>query len=75
MELAKKCPFLARVPASYVRKARGSVLVSYAEKCPVMSEILNTKTDEPKKNEGKWITMVYSFVIALVGKDLRCERL
>lgn len=53
MELAKKCPFLARVPSSFVRKARGPVLVSYAERCPVMSEVLN-KTDEiPDKNEGK----------------------
>lgn len=52
MELAKKCPFLARVPSSFVRKARGPVLVSYAERCPVMSEVLN-KTDEiPDKNEG-----------------------
>ena len=53
MELAKKCPFLARVPASFVRKARGPVLVSYAERCPVMSEVLHKESETPMKNEGK----------------------
>ena len=53
MELAKKCPFLARVPSSFVRKARGPVLVSYAERCPVMSEVLNKTSEVPEKNEGK----------------------
>lgn len=65
MDLAKKCPFLARVPSSFVRKARGPVLVSYAERCPVMSEVLN-KTDEiPDKNEGKptLFVLLYFFLI------------
>lgn len=53
MELAKKCPFLARVPSSFVRKARGPVLVSYAERCPVMSEVLNKTSEVPEKNEGE----------------------
>lgn len=53
MELAKKCPFLARVPASFVRKARGPVLVSYAERCPVMSEVLHKESEIPEKNDGK----------------------
>ena len=53
MELAKKCPFLARVPSSFVRKARGPVLVSYAERCPVMSEVLNKTSEVPEKTEGK----------------------
>ena len=52
MELAKKCPFLARVPSSFVRKARGPVLVSYAERCPVMSEVLNKTSEVPEKPEG-----------------------
>ena len=52
MELAKKCPFLARVPSSFVRKARGPVLVSYAERCPVMSEVLNKTSEVPEKTEG-----------------------
>ena len=52
MELAKKCPFLARVPSSFVRKARGPVLVSYAEKCPVMSEVLSKTSEVPEKTEG-----------------------
>lgn len=52
MELAKKCPFLARVPSSFVRKARGPVLVSYAERCPVMSEVLNKQSDIPPKSDG-----------------------
>ena len=53
MELAKKCPFLARVPSSFVRKARGPVLVSYAERCPVMSEVLNKQSEIPPKSDGK----------------------
>lgn len=53
MELAKKCPFLARVPSSFVRKARGPVLVSYAERCPVMSEVLHNASEIPEKNDGK----------------------
>lgn len=53
MELAKKCPFLARVPSSFVRKARGPVLVSYAERCPVMSEVLNKTSEVPEKNESE----------------------
>lgn len=53
MELAKKCPFLARVPSSFVRKARGPVLVSYAERCPVMSEVLHKTSEVPEKNEGE----------------------
>ena len=53
MELAKKCPFLARVPSSFVRKARGPVLVSYAERCPVMSDVLSKQGEIPLKNDGK----------------------
>ena len=53
MELAKKCPFLARVPSSFVRKARGPVLVSYAERCPVMSDVLSKQGEIPQKNDGK----------------------
>ena len=61
MELAKKCPFLARVPASFVRKARGPVLVSYAERCPVMSEVLHKESETPMKNEGKLCHSFYNF--------------
>ncbi|KAK2571291.1 5-aminolevulinate synthase [Acropora cervicornis] len=52
MELAKKCPFLARVPSSFVRKARGAVLVSYAERCPVMSDVLSKQGEIPQQNDG-----------------------
>ncbi|KAK3730651.1 hypothetical protein QZH41_008274 [Actinostola sp. cb2023] len=44
MEIARKCPFLARVPSTFIRQARPPVLLSYAEVCPVMSQMLNTKT-------------------------------
>ncbi|EDO46206.1 predicted protein, partial [Nematostella vectensis] len=42
MELARKCPFLARMPSTFIRKARESVLLSYAETCPVMSKVLDS---------------------------------
>jgi len=49
MDLARKCPFLKRVPASFVRKA-GPSLLSYAEKCPVMSQVLSVKAAAPRVN-------------------------
>ena len=66
MELAKKCPFLARVPASFVRKARGTVLVSYAERCPVMSEVLHKESKTPMKNEGKLYHSFYKCVLSFL---------
>ena len=52
MELAKKCPFLKRVPADFLRKS-GPSLIAYAEKCPVMSQVLSTKVAVPKSDVGK----------------------
>ena len=72
MELAKKCPFLARVPASFVRKARGPVLVSYAERCPVMSEVLHKESETPMKNEGK---LYHSFFNAFFPSWSKCSLL
>ena len=63
MELAKKCPFLARVPSSFVRKARGPVLVSYAERCPVMSEVLNKTSEVPEKTEGNNNFSLFSLIL------------
>nr|XP_002125767.1 5-aminolevulinate synthase, erythroid-specific, mitochondrial isoform X1 [Ciona intestinalis] len=34
-----KCPFLTRVPSNFLRKA-GQSVVSYAQRCPVMSEYM-----------------------------------
>ena len=70
MELAKKCPFLARVPSSFVRKARGPVLVSYAERCPVMSEVLNKTSEVPEKTEGN-----YNFsLLKLAYIETKCSK-
>eukprot|EP00112_Aurelia_sp_Birch-Aquarium-sp1_P001691 Seg1183.4 transcript_id=Seg1183.4/GoldUCD/mRNA.D3Y31 product="5-aminolevulinate synthase nonspecific mitochondrial" protein_id=Seg1183.4/GoldUCD/D3Y31 len=51
MELAKKCPFLKRVPAKFLRKS-GPSLIAYAEKCPVMSQVLSTKVAVPQSDVG-----------------------
>uniref|UniRef100_H2YQT3 5-aminolevulinate synthase n=1 Tax=Ciona savignyi TaxID=51511 RepID=H2YQT3_CIOSA len=37
--IVSKCPFLTRVPSQFLRKA-GQSLVSYAQRCPVMSEYM-----------------------------------
>eukprot|EP00795_Rhopilema_esculentum_P002199 gene2199-17793_t len=50
MELAKKCPFLKRVPSSFLRKS-GPSIIAYAEKCPVMSQVLTSKVASPKLPE------------------------
>ena len=54
MELARKCPFLARVPSNFIRHARPPVLMSFAETCPVMSQLLDSKTPvAPLNTSGK----------------------
>ncbi len=50
MELAKKCPFLKRVPSAFMRKS-GPSLISYAEKCPVMSQVLCARVAAPDEAE------------------------
>eukprot|EP00794_Sanderia_malayensis_P006225 gene6225-6941_t len=49
MELAKKCPFLRKVPSTFLRKS-GPSLIAYAEKCPVMSQVLCAKVAAAEKS-------------------------
>ncbi|XP_077980340.1 5-aminolevulinate synthase, erythroid-specific, mitochondrial-like [Glandiceps talaboti] len=47
-----KCPFLAKVPTSCIKKA-GTALFSYAESCPIMSNMLSRHASTMQNNADK----------------------
>ncbi|XP_072181801.1 5-aminolevulinate synthase, erythroid-specific, mitochondrial-like [Diadema setosum] len=53
-----RCPFLTHLPTGYAKRA-GTALFSYAEKCPVMTQLLsrhastNQQDSESSKDEGE----------------------
>ena len=56
LSTAAKCPFLSRVPTSYLQSS-GSSLNMYGQKCPVMSRLFHAATGGAKHTSRKGVSL------------------